>query len=493
MTNSPEFSPPAVAAPPAPDEGSHALLHRGLGVGSIVFMVVAAAAPLGVMVANTPIITGISGSAGAPLFFLIATVVLVFFSVGFTAMSKFVPNAGAFYSYIQAGLGRHVGSGAAALALVSYGVLLIGVNGYLGVATSNVVSAHFHVDIQWWIYSFAWLLIIGVLGYRDIELSSKVLGVLLVVEIAVVVVLDIAIVVKGGESGLGVEPLSFSTFTSGTPTLGLMFAFFCFFGFEATAVFRNEAKDPDRTVPRATYIAVLSIGIFYAISSWAVMEGAGSDSVVEKAKADPENLVLDLAASYGAPILKDVMQVLLVTSTFACILSFHNVITRYQFTLAGKGMLPKRLADVSEKHLAPSTSSLIASAISLAAMALVTALGWDPITSIYTWLSGAATLGLIGLMVLTNLAVIFYFRTKASAPTVWHSLLAPAMSLISLTIILALVIANFSLLVGDKTTAAVVGGLIAVAFAVGLAGAEVMKRQRPDRYAELAADTVRRP
>ncbi|WFR74596.1 APC family permease [Prescottella defluvii] len=213
-------------------------------------------------------------------------------------MSRYVPNAGAFYSYIQAGLGPRMGIGAAALALGSYGVMLIGINAFLGVATSNLLTAFLHVSVPWWLCSIIALAIIGVLGYRDIELSSKVLGVLLAAETLVVVVLNIAIVSRGGAAGLNIEPMSASAFSMGTPSLGLMFAFFSFIGFEATAVFRNEAKDPDRTVPRATYIAVVSIGLFYAISSWAVIEGLGVGRAVEEATTEPENLIMNLAESY---------------------------------------------------------------------------------------------------------------------------------------------------------------------------------------------------
>lgn len=489
MSNSPQSQPQPLGTEPASVDGSQTLLHRGLGIGSIVFMVVAAAAPLAVVTANLPLVISASGSTAAPLYFLMATVILVLFSVGFTAMSKYVPNAGAFYSYIQAGLGPRMGIGAAALALGSYGVMLIGINAFLGVATSNLLMAFLNVDVPWWLCSLVALVSIGFLGYRDIELSSKVLGILLAAEALVVVVLNIAVVSQGGAAGLNVEPLSVSAFSTGTPSLGLMFAFFSFIGFEATAVFRNEAKDPDRTVPRATYIAVVSIGLFYAISSWAVIEGLGVGRAVDKATTDPENLIMNLAEWYVSPILTDIIQVLLVTSIFACVLSFHNVLTRYQFTLAVKGLLPKSLAMVDQKHLTPSKSSLTFSLISLAATAIIAVLGWDPFKQIYTWFSGAATLGLIALMAMTSFAVIAFFRKKECTRSTWRAVIAPGLSLIGLTVILILVIGNFSLLVGSASTAIILGGLLSATFVAGVVGAEVMKRSRPDRYEALTRDS----
>lgn len=463
----------------------HDALHRGLGVWSVVLMVVAAAAPLGAVGGLLPVMISSSGSVGAPLFFVLAAVILVLFAVGFTAMSKHVPNAGAFYSYIQAGLGRHLGTASAALALGSYLVLLIGVNAYVGVAASNVISAYTSVDLPWWLLAIASIVCTGLLGYRDIELSSKVLGVLLVAETVVIIVVAVAIVVRGGPDGFSVEPMSLSQLGIGTPSLGLMFAIFGFIGFEATAVFRHEAKAPDRTIPRATYIAVFFIGGFYALASWCMILGVGTSNAVALATEDPENFTLDLGQIYVASIVKDIMQVLLTTSLFAVVLAFHNVVTRYQFTLANRGLLPSFLGEVSSKHRAPSKSSLTVSALSLAATVLVWVIGLDPIGQTYTWLSGASTAGLIVLMVLTSVAVIAFFRRVPDGPGVWQAVIAPALAFLGLMAVLVLVIANFGLLVGGSVNAIVIGGIIIAAFAAGLVGAEYLRRRRPQLYEDL--------
>jgi amino acid transporter len=83
-------------------------------------MVVAAVAPLGAACAVIPLVFALGGNASAPLYFLGAVVVLYLFAVGFTLMSRHVRNAGAFYSYVQAGLGKVPGAGTASLALASY-------------------------------------------------------------------------------------------------------------------------------------------------------------------------------------------------------------------------------------------------------------------------------------------------------------------------------------------------------------------------------------
>jgi amino acid transporter len=218
------------SAPTAGCTGAEDQLNRGLGVGSIVFMVVAAAAPLSVVTANLPIVISASGNVAAPAYFVIAAIILALFSVGFTLMSGYVRNAGAFYSYVQAGLGRIPGVGAATLPLGSYLVLLIAVNAYAGVFVAKALEHYTGAATPSWAWSLATFALAGLLGYRNIELSSKVLGVLLVAETLIVTVLDFGIIAHGGQDGLSLAPFAPAAAVTGAPGLGIMFALFGFIG-----------------------------------------------------------------------------------------------------------------------------------------------------------------------------------------------------------------------------------------------------------------------
>ncbi|BAH47146.1 APC family permease [Rhodococcus opacus] len=464
--------------------------RSSLGVGSIVFMVVAAAAPLGVVAATFPVIISVEQSIGAPLFLLMVTALLTVFAVGYTAMSRYVPNAGAFYSYIQAGLGRIIGTGCATLAYVSYLMLLVGSTTYLGVNASNAGRIFLHIDLPWWTWCLIAFALAGYLGYRNVDLSARVLGLVLVLEAAIVIVVDTAIILQGGEEGLSAEPFSPSMLTQGAPGLGFMFAFLCFLGFEATAVFRNEAKDPVRTIPRATYIAVIGIGLFYTVTMWCVIMGIGPSRAVAVTGDDPTVAVLNLASEYVGPIARDVMLVLLVSSQFACTLAFHNVLTRYQYTMGTKGVIPRSLGRISPKHHAPSRSSAVISLITVVSMMMIVALGLDPISEAFTWLSGAATLGIIIMMTTTGIAVIRFFRHHPTSDGTWTTLIAPAVSSIGMVVVLVIAIQNFGLLVGENTAAEVaLGVILAVAFAAGVIIAVTMRRYRPAHYESLERDS----
>ena len=74
------------------------------------------------MLGNVPFAAGFGNGIYVPAAFLLATIVLTIFSVGFAAMAQKVSSVGGFYSYISLGLGRDMGMAAGMASFVSYSV-----------------------------------------------------------------------------------------------------------------------------------------------------------------------------------------------------------------------------------------------------------------------------------------------------------------------------------------------------------------------------------
>ncbi|WP_405767705.1 APC family permease [Streptomyces sp. NBC_01538] len=444
-------------------------LTGSLGVGSIVFMVVAAAAPLTAVSGVVPLGILLGDGAAFPATFVICCVVLLLFAVGYSAMSRHVPQAGAFYTYVQEALGRTAGQGAAYLALATYSLVQLAVYGYLGVVADGLVRDYGGPALPWWLWACAAAAAVGVLGYRNIELSGKVLGVLLLGEVGIVLALDAVVTVRGGgPSGLSTAFLRPERIGSGSLGIGIVFAIASYLGFEATAVFRDEARDPERTIPRATYLSLLLIGGFYTLSSWAVVSAWGEAQAVEAAGADPSGMLITTITRCLGTAAGDVAQVLLLSSLFAALLSFHNVLARYGFTLGNSGLLPRVCGGRHERHGSPHAASLLQSASAVVLVAVCAASGLDPVTQVFAWMSGTATLGALLLMGLTCLSVIVFFRRTRLDSRLWQTLLAPGLGLLGLGSCLWLVTVNFPLLIGGSTALAVtIGAVPPVFFAIG--------------------------
>jgi amino acid transporter len=444
-------------------------LRGNLGVASIVFMVVAAAAPLGVIGGVVPLGIASGNGAGFPATFIAATVVLLLFAVGFTAMTPYVEEAGAFFSYVRKSLGTPTGIGIAFVALVSYVALEAGVYGLLGPAGAAVVELFNGPALPWWLFAALAFAVTTYLGYRNITVSSRVLAVLLTAEIAIVLVLDLVIVARGGDHGLSTGIVNPTAIFSGSLGIGLLFAIISYVGFEATAIFRDEARTPERTIPRATYLALILIGVFYAVTSWALISGWGDEVAVQQATDSGATFLGDSAQRYIGLVGADVITVLYFTSLFACILAFHNVASRYVFALSQRDVLPASLSEPHETHGSPHRASLWISGVVAAGILVAVAFNLDPAAQFYTWFAGATTVGVVVLMIATSVAVLVFFGRDRRGHSVWRVRVAPVLGLVGLLGALVLILTNLKDLVGGSSVLAwVIVGVLAGALAVGV-------------------------
>ena len=334
------------------------------------------------------------------------------------------------------------GIGIAFVAIVSYVALEAGVYGLLGPAGAAVVELFGGPALPWWLFAAVAFAITTFVGYRNIELSSKVLGVLLSAEIAIVVVLDLVIVARGGDHGLSTGIVNPSAILSGSLGIGLLFAIISYVGFEATAIFRDEARTPERTIPRATYVALILIGVFYAVTSWALISGWGDDEAVQRATDSGGTFLGDTAQRYIGVVGADIITVLYFTSLFACILAFHTVASRYLFALSQRDVLPESLSRPHAKHGSPHRASLWISGVVAVSVVLAVVFKLDPAAQFYTWFAGATTVGVIVLLIATSVAVLVYFGKDRRGHSQWRVRIAPALGLLGLLGSLVLILAN---------------------------------------------------
>ena len=457
---------------PAP---STALRQNAVGVLGILFFVLSAQAPLTGIAGALPLTILLGNGAGAPGAYLVIGVIIVIFAVGFIAMSRRVDGKGAFYAYVGEGLGRRTGTGAAWLALVAYATVQAAMYGLYGASVSGLLST-VGITVPWWLPVLVTIALVQLLGSLNIELGAKVLAVLVGLEVAILLAFALgALLTGGGPQGSIDFGASFSpaAIMSGAPGVALMFAVASMFGFESTAIYSGEAKDPKRTVARATYLSVAVIAIFFSFVSWMFVSYYGAGNAAAAAEAalvsgDSTQFVFQALDGVLGGWAGVVASVLLVTSLFAGILAFHNGINRYLHALGGQRSLPAGLARTN-RHQSPHIAGWSQSLIALVLVAPFAILGLDPILTLFSWFSGLAVAALVTLYVLCSIAVITY-AVREKATGLWQTRIAPALSAVLLLGVLVLVISNFtSLIGGEVVTAAVLLAVVPVAFVIGFA------------------------
>ncbi|MFJ4779130.1 amino acid permease [Streptomyces sp. NPDC088762] len=483
----PQTPAPSSASAPPP-ASAPALRRAALGTTDISFFVVSAAAPLTVMAGVAPVAI-LLGGIGAPAGYLLAGITLAVFAVGFTTMSRHVRSGGAFYAYITRGLGKRVGIGAALLALVGYNGMEIGVYGLLGTTTADTAHALGGLDVPWLPVSLAGLALIWYGGFRSIDFGAKVLGVLLVAETGILVLLAAGVLIKGGAHGLSARSFApGAVLVPGTAAV-LAFAFAAFTGFESTVIYRREARDPDRTIPRATYIAVGFLGLFYAFVVWTVIQAFGAEEVITAATEDPAGLFFAAITTYVGPWAADLMHVFIVTSVIASLLAFHNAINRYALALAEEGVLPAALGRVHPRHRSPYLAGAAQTALGAVVVLSFALAGADPYQQLLLWVNTPGMIGLMALMLLAAIAVPVYFRRAAHAEGPWRTVIAPVTAAALLAVAIFLVVSKVDLFtMASPTVNTVLIALVPGVFLAGLALAQRLKTRRPEVYARFAAE-----
>ncbi|HEY1105147.1 MAG TPA: APC family permease [Agromyces sp.] len=468
-----------------------------LGVPAIVVLIIAASAPLTVIAGGATTAYSVTGSIAVPIGYLVLAAVLAVFSLGYAAMSRFITNAGAFYAYAAQGLGRPVGVGVALIALVAYNCMQIGIWGMFGFQISVLVSEKLGIDVPWWVGVVVFILIVGLLGVNRVDLSAKVLGVIVVLEFVVVTVFDVVAFANPAD-GFTAAPISPASLL--LPGIGavLVFGIAAFMGFESAAIYGEEAKDPKRTVARATFAAVIIIGVFYAISSWALALAVGTDKIssggISPEEAGPPLFFAFVAERLG-PIMVDFMSLLFITSLFAALVSFHNAVARYGFALGREGVLPAWFAKVRERSGSPWAGSIAQSVLALVVVGVFAIAGADselgplfPVVTLFNWLTNTGALGLVLLMAVVSLAVIGYFRRDQRDVGVGSRIVSPVLSFLALTTVLVLIVMNFTVLLGQAepdATTFLLPALIVLAGVVGVGWGLVLRGRRPDVYRRI--------
>ncbi|MET7471704.1 APC family permease [Micromonospora sp. NPDC005686] len=468
-------------------------LRRGrLGTAHLVFFTVAASAPLTVLGGGVTTMYAVSGNIGAALGYVLLAAVLAVFATGYAAMSRYVANAGAFYAYIANGLGRAGGVAGSAVALAAYNAIQIGLYGLLGSILGDFMDAKTGITLDWWVWALLAWVFIGALGVLRIDLNATVLAVLLILECVAVLIFDLVAFANpdgGAVTTAGISPGHL--FGAGFGAV-LAFTIASFTGFESGAIYSEEVRDPRRTVARATYIAVAFTGLFYAFSAWALTVLTGPENApAASAEAGP-GIIFGALDQYTGAVVADIANVLFITSVLAALLSFHNGVARYLFALGRERVLPGFLGATSSRSGAPVAGSLVQSVLAVVVFLAFAMTGRDPVIDLFTWLSGAAAVGVVLLMTLTSASVVGFFRGRPGPESAWQRTIAPALGTILLTAVLLVLLFNFDALLAPDTASYLKWLLPAIPVAAGVAGllwGLVLRTSRPDTYRRIGQVT----
>jgi amino acid transporter len=375
-------------------------------------------------------------------------VVLSLFAVGYLQMSRRVTNVGGFYTYARIGLGRWAGGAAAYLALLAYNAATIAILGVLSLFAQQVGSALTGTEMSWLPFAAGAFVLVAVLSYFELTLSAKVLGVALVAEVLILLVFDVSVLVQNGFHGFSLDVFKPSVVFGEGFGVSLMLAIGAFVGFEATALYGEEARDPRTSVPRATYISLAVVALFYLFTTWAAISAYGVDDVKSAASKDVGGFLFAANTKYVGAGSTELMGLLVVSSLFAAFLAFHCHTARYHYALARDGLLPRMLDRTSPRTGSPVAASAVQLTVTAVVVGLTAVAGADPYLGMGAPVFGLATLAIVVLQAIAAVSIVAFFLRHRQGESTWSALVAPALGALGLAVGLGFWVAHYSILAG---------------------------------------------
>lgn len=403
--------------------------------------------------------------------------------------------------------------------------------GGLAFFAQDTFIQRFNVTIPWPVFAFIALALIATLNFFDIDLSLKVLGVLLGFEVLILLIMDFGVLFQSSHRWTSASldkllgsPTEISANLSGRslnvanafkdtginidgnklgPAIGIFMAFWSWVGFEAAPNYAEESRDPVRNVPRATYISVIALGVFYTFTSWMVVTAWGDHA--GDAGGLFGGMFYDVTTEFVGKFFTKAMGFLIITGSFACGAAFHNAATRYWYAMGREGLLPRKLGRTHPVHKSAHIASAFQSMLALIVVVVYMVFGTinrvpdqssrdaavayannAAYLGLYTQLALLATLLILILQTAVSVAIIVYFQKNKTDAHPWKTLIAPMIATVMQAYVIYLLISNLTELAGgDKGFIPLVPWTAIAIIVIGMGTAAYVRMNKPDVYENL--------
>ncbi len=409
---------------------AHRLRPGAVGFGGVLFQSITFMAPAIATAFSIP--AGIPFGGGAtPLAVLLALIASLFVAISVGQLSRHMPTAGSFYTYVSTAI--HPGLGFLVAWTYTLAVLMGGP--FLAVQMGIIVSGTLHAEFgmstgTWWVWMVLVSVLVFSLGYLGIRTSTRAGEILGAFEILVFVALSVTLIVLAGGDNTATV---FTTKYANAPHYGgfsgvvaaSVFSILAFIGFEEAAPLAEEARNPRRAIPIAVVLSCLVVGLFYVLNTYASTVFFGparmAGHFVTAGDSNPWQNVLARQAWGGVGFV--IVFLALINSVIANYNGSNTSSTRTMFAMGRIRLLPQAYARLTPRFRSP-VVGLITQFVVTVGVALWLGFQYDP----YTAFALTATVIVVvftPLFILLNLSCIVYyarFRRREFNPLL-HGLL----------------------------------------------------------------------
>lgn len=400
-------------------------------------------------------------SAGTLGFLLTTALVAVFyltFIFSFTELATAIPDAGGPFSFARRAFGPTLGFIAGFACLVEFvfapPAIALSIGAYLNVQFPGLSPG--------WTACACYFVFMG-LNIRGVHVAAAFelfVTLLAIFELCVFIGLmapSFSLAAFTARGWAGAEHFS----SAAWPGIfgAIPFAIWFFLAIEGAALAAEETQEPERAVPRAFSLGILTL----VVLAFGVMLSAGGTgdwtSLANRNDPLPEAMKRVVGESSGW------LHMLVWIGLFGLIASFHGIILGYSrqiFAMARAGFLPRALAELHPRYATPHRATWLGGAIGLVALAL------DPLVSFAgeALTARLVTLSVLGALTLYILSLLSLFRLRKTEPTLVRPFRAPFYPVVPLVALLFAILFIAIVIWTHPVTSSIFIALITIATAV---------------------------
>jgi amino acid transporter len=483
----------------AQHDPSRGLAREAIGLREVLFQSITHMAPAAAVAFS--IIVGANFAGGAlPLSVVLAMIGCLLVAVSIGQLSRRLPSAGGFATYAARGLHPAVGF------LVGWGYAFVEplVAPLLFLIFGNVVASTLDQELgwsydTWWLVSaVAAAVVVFVLGYFGVRLSTGAGTLLGLFEILVFAALAVTLIFQAGDAntlavfGTGFADVEGFAGLAGV-VAGSVYTILAFIGFEAAAPLAEEARDPRRTIRLAVVYSCLGIGLFYVLTTYAATVAFGPDRFGEFPTSGDGNPWDALArGAWGVGWV--LVFLAIANSAIANANASANAATRTWFALGRIRVLPRPLEHVNPRWRSPDVAVVVQFVVGVG-VAVWLGLQYDPLTA-FALVGTIVTAVIIAIYMVVNLAcLVFYLREgRAEFKPLLHGLV-PILGIAAFlpAFLTAVGIEAFDFVSALPYPISLVGPVVGIWYAIGLVYLVVLMTRRPERLRETGRVFMEEP
>jgi len=348
----------------------------------------------------------------APLAYFIGFLVVLMLGSTLAQLSRHLPSAGGYYTYVSRGLGPRLGFLTSWMYILYSPVTGGPVAGMFGYVVQGELLSNYNIDVPWlwWVSILIFCPLTAFLQWRGIKLSARFMLVTGGLEMLIVFALAVfGFVVPPAGKGISLDVFNPGLITDWSGfSLAVVFTVQGLTGWEASAPLAEETKDPRRNVPLSVLLSIVLIGSFLVFVFWGVITGFGNDAGAITASKDLPALALAHRVWGDAWII---LLFAFLNSALAVQIACANVGTRMWYGMARSGSFPKALAKVHPVHKTPTNAILLEMVVN-AAVALYVGYVFKPDTGFYLMTGLILVLAVSVAYIAANAAVFRLYWTE---------------------------------------------------------------------------------